>query len=125
MWLYTPIGFFSITAAPNHPGALQIRGRVFDDLENLRRRVPGGENYPILSNAGTDYEYRFLAPKFVIAPLIAELVSSIDYSNFKAQITDHTRHSIYMTIWSVTGRLRFLGSRATGFFTGGKGGGLE
>ncbi len=53
MWLFSPIGFFSIVHKANS-NCLTLRARVRDDLESLRKAYLPDLSETI-ENAGTDY----------------------------------------------------------------------
>lgn len=110
MWLLTPFGFFSVVRKPQDvaEGQLTIRSRVRADLEALRETcLPGmGE---IVEGAGTDYRYRARVPRAELGLAMANLVSGIDYENFKDEVKHRqgsSRAQAYAEVWSVLAGLR-------------------
>lgn len=107
MWIFTPIGFFSVTqvnrASKSVPeGTLQIRARVKQDLVNLRERYIPELSEPI-SLPHRDYPYRAYISREALAPVMARMIEDIDYSNFKDQVKANQgkeRASLYMDVWS-------------------------
>lgn len=110
MWLLTPFGFFSVVRKPRDvaEGRLTIRSRVRADLEALRETcLPGmGE---IVEGAGTDYRYRARVPRAELGLAMANLVSGIDYENFKDEVKHRqgsSRAQAYAEVWGVLAGLR-------------------
>jgi len=109
MWLVTPIGFFSIVQKPGDSaaGTLTIRARAKGDLEALR------DNYlsslgQVIANAGTDYRYRAQAPRKKIAEVMLNLVTDINYDNFKNEVQKrqgsaraHTYHKVWDALYDI------------------------
>lgn len=105
MWLQTTIGFFSIVEKPEDraEGTLTVRARDISDLESLKASaLPSlGE---IKSSAETDYPFRARASKPDVAAAFVKLALSIDYSNFKAEISKRQgvqREKVYHQVWDV------------------------
>lgn len=92
MWLVTRVGLMSIVQAGPEPGKrsgtprkLMVRARVRRHLELLQRDHPSLRRYPIIqSEPGRDYAFRMIVPRTTFARVMAALVSSIDYGNFKS-----------------------------------------
>lgn len=102
MWLFTPIGFFSIVRKRGTT-CLTIRARVREDLEALRDRyLP--ELSPTIGNGGTDYPWRATATHEAFAEAAKLIVMDIDYPNFKSEVgarQGHSRASRYGAVWNV------------------------
>lgn len=100
MWLFSPIGFFSIVHKANS-NCLTLRGRVRDDLESLRKTyLP--DLSETLENAGTDYPYRATVSHAAFAEALARMAKNIDYNNFKDEVASQQgtqRAHIYGKIW--------------------------
>ena len=93
MWLMTTLGFFSATCARlNHgrgPGIdvdlIMVRARTKAHLEALQGRFPAElGTLAIISTPSNDYPYRLLVPKTIWAALVADLVLSTNFDNFKS-----------------------------------------
>lgn len=101
MWLFTPIGFYSVVA---HPGsdALVVRARALIDLEQLRDlHLPDLE---ILETPDRDYRWRTLVARDEWEHAAARMAVEIDYPNFKAEVArrqGHERAHRYGQVWSV------------------------
>ena len=86
MWVFTPLGFFSITA---HETGLQVRARNGRHLVDLAKygveRKIWKRQPDILKNVGTDYPYRFYASHFEVSTLLHQVCWEIEYQNFKSE----------------------------------------
>lgn len=91
MWVNSTVGLLSVVQAgpepgsrPNAPRKLMVRARVRRHLELLQRDHPSLRRYPIIrSEPGRDYAFRMIVPRTTFARVMAALVSSIAYGNFK------------------------------------------
>jgi hypothetical protein len=102
MWLFTPLGFFSIVRKPGE-SELTISARVRADLEALKARVLP-ELGTITDHEGTDYPYRAHVAPAAWASALAELGASIDYSNFEDAVHEQQgaeRADTYLKVWHV------------------------
>ena len=102
MWLFTPIGFFSIVKK-NGTTSLTVRSRVKGDLDTLRCEfLP--ELSPTIGHAGTDYPWRATASHEAVAAAAGRMVMAINYPNFKDEVATkqgHARAKRYGGVWSV------------------------
>lgn len=112
MWLFTPVGFFSIVkadakAAALHGDVLVVRARFRKDLETLIDRYikPDLEDtHEIEELVQRDYPYRIYVDHVVLGSIMEQLVTEIDYTNFKNEVTKrqgHDRHALYSEVWHV------------------------
>jgi len=103
MWVFTTDGFFSAVQKPEQAGTgmLTIRSRKKKDLVALLKKIELPLSY-IISDKGTDYEFRIKIPALVWGDYLAQTGEAIDYSNFKheVQLKDAERAKIYMSVWS-------------------------
>lgn len=109
MWLATEFGFYSIVQKPRdiERGTLTIRGRVRQDLENLRALIP--ELSEIQEDSRADYRFRATAPRESVATAMTAMVRSLSYSNYKdrvAEVQGDERAVIYHGAWSAFRRLQ-------------------
>jgi hypothetical protein len=110
MWILTPLGFFSIVQKPNDSaaGTLTVRARVRSDLESLKASVLPGLG-AITESKSTDYRFRATAPRALVETALAKLVTQLDYSNFKTQVSTAQgakRANLYHDVWSVLQRMQ-------------------
>lgn len=103
MWIYTKYGFYSIVFKPNE--GWHIRARVKEDLKRIGLEA-------LESYKGSDYPWRAIVGKQEIDRIFNLLGESIDYSNFKGQISSDpeqsNRHDIYFDIHGRTCNLEGL-----------------
>ncbi len=110
MWLMTPLGFFSIVqkAEDIKRGTLTVRARNETDIDNLRNgplRTLG----PTITNAGTDYACRAIAPREDVAKALSELAMGLDYANFKTEVGKRqgkARAHLYGEVWNTLYKLQ-------------------
>lgn len=109
MWVFTKIGFFSITKArpeewpnPVPEGSVQVRARVREDLENFLEAT--GASVEVIETYHRDYPYRIFVSPETAAKFLFEYVEDMDYNNFKnevAAVQGKARASLYSKVWSV------------------------
>lgn len=99
MWLYTSIGFFSVIDRPltrkgrKDATKLQVRARVRADLERLNERLANlNAEGRIVLTPDADYPCRMLVDRKAFQKVIAQLVSEIDYADFKSHVHDQFPH---------------------------------
>jgi hypothetical protein len=104
MWLYTKLGFFSIVhKAPCKKDELLVRTRCRQDIEALSKKLSQISNFngTIVESKDSDYAYRMMVPRSILAPFMAGLMEALDYKNFKGTIpyNDQLRHEAYSKCW--------------------------
>ncbi len=101
MWLFTPIGFFSIVQKTGTKH-LTVRARVKEDLFALRDRyLP--ELSEVLATPGNDYPFRGTVPHEAFARAVGSIALDVDYSNFKSEVAKKqgvAREQCYHQVWS-------------------------
>lgn len=119
MWVLSKFGLLSVVQAgpdpggrPRAPRRLMVRARVRRHLELLQRDHPGLRRYAIIqSEPGRDYKWRIIVPRATFARVMAALVSSIDYGNFKSVAAaspdlDPAYNDALHEVWSVLRRMQ-------------------
>jgi hypothetical protein len=106
MWLYTKLGFFSIVHKPPcKKDELLVRTRCKEDLEVLSQKLSQTSDFKgvIIESTDSDYAFRMVVPRSILAPFMASLIENLDYKNFKATIpyNDQARHEAYFRCWEV------------------------
>lgn len=101
MWLFTTRGFYSVVQDTSDPEGetLLVRSRTRQDLEALREFLPAIE---IRETPEHDYRFRVRLPRQVFGVIALNLVSEIDYPNFKNAVAErqsHERAGIYGDVW--------------------------
>jgi hypothetical protein len=111
VWVFCPVGFYSVVAVdPRHARELglglvphvMVRARHAPDLERLVQfwREPP----PIHYGRGTDYPCRIIVSREEYARVLLELADAIDYTNHKGAV--HAARgaevaSLYGEVWRV------------------------
>jgi hypothetical protein len=104
MWIFCKSGFLSIVEDQFAKGKLLVRARVEDDMSNFVSLLDeiSGTGHRIEETPERDYRFRTTANQEVVAQAIFEIVSSIDYGNFKNSVHgEPDRDVAYMQVWSV------------------------
>ena len=104
MWLFYKSGFLSIVENRFGKDKLLVRARVEEDLENFVSLLDdiAGTKHRIEETPERDYRFITTSKKEIAAKAIFQIVSSIDYDNFKEAVHgDSDRDTAYMKIWSV------------------------
>ncbi|KKK96642.1 hypothetical protein LCGC14_2660710, partial [marine sediment metagenome] len=91
MWLFLPIGFYSIVCPRENAGRgpdvdttkVMIRARVREHLEALRKRLSANAQPKIIESPHADYPYRLIVPKAAWTAALSELIAEQEYVNFK------------------------------------------
>lgn len=104
MWLMLNTGFLSIVQ-PSDRDLAQF-APAGDDLLLVRARAAGHieaafPDAEVLQVERRDYLYRAFIPRAQVAAKAAELVSAIDYGNFKGSVRNDALHTAYADCWSV------------------------
>lgn len=104
MWIFSKVGFFSITKVPNgHPDELQIRARTRGDLLCLCA-LCGLHISCIKHTPKGDYGWRIFVSRPMWEHKIApKLTQTIDYDNFKDAMDDtptqRDKHWFLSRVW--------------------------
>lgn len=122
MWIFTPIGFYSVVEHREDPGSVLVRARVREDLERLQEAIRalaegrlaegrlaagrlGGPPCPeLLETPEADYRYRITIPRPLWAELAHALAGAIDYPNFKDEVARRQgprRAEHYGRVWEI------------------------
>jgi hypothetical protein len=100
MWLMLNNAFLSVVHKECGPDELLVRSRRPGDIEKV---FPDAV---VRESLGTDYRYRSVMPRSVVADAMARVVDSIDYPNFKGSTHDNKLHDAYMGVWKVMAPLQ-------------------
>lgn len=109
MWIFTPLGFFSIVRSNMEPDQFQIRARKREHLVNLQEHVEYmfGKGYlgNIIACPDADYRWRIIVNQPRLATTIGELLALVDYTKFKPAVhnhlpTDTDYHATLLPVWS-------------------------
>ena len=106
MWLLTTQGFYSVVAHRDDPDKLLVRARTRDDIEALREQIPALEPF---EDPSADYRHRAVVGRAEWLVAVAQLVTEIDYDNFKSAVADRQgseRAALYGVLWQELRRLQ-------------------
>ncbi len=79
MWIFTSTGFVSVVEHRDDPGRLVVRARDRASLDALVARTGA----PVNPWQGSDYAYRIVVDRPVLADWLADEVRAIEYTNYK------------------------------------------
>ena len=101
MWVFLNNSFLSIVENRNNKEELLVRSRVRGDIDKI---FPDSN---IFEMENSDYKYRSYIKKIEVSEKIREIVTNINYDNFKNSISkdEYKRHDAYLQVW---GNLRNL-----------------
>jgi len=104
MWIYLPLGFYSIVHKPPcKENELLVRTRCKDDIEKLQKQLKAKYQFngEVIDSPKADYAYRMIVPREIFASFISSAAMELDYDNFKNTIPriDYQRHDAYLRCW--------------------------
>jgi hypothetical protein len=101
MWVFTPIGFFSVVQKRG-TAHLTVRARVLADLDGLRKRY-----LPSLSKTvatpSADYPFRATVSHADWGKAMARMSGDVNYHNFKSEVErvqGAGRAAVYHAVWA-------------------------
>lgn len=103
MWIFTPMGFYSVVQKPQdrRKRTLTVRTRNRADMDALvDAYFPKAKPYQV---PYSDYEWRIRVPKKAWAKAVSQMATDIRYSNFKDEVTRRQgkdRHDVYLRVWA-------------------------
>ena len=97
MWIFTDTGFISIVRKPQRPDVLTIRARDRKSLEGLATKAA----VDIKRSPHGDYPYRVFVSDAHFTQWLLERSATIDYSNFKNQVTKTRGHGFVHALHDV------------------------
>jgi hypothetical protein len=100
MWIFTPIGFFSVVAHRDIKKSVLVRARAKKDLETFRKRYCKRLG-PITFLDWSDYPYRATVSRWAFAHAMFKIALDMTYTNFKSAVKEPKRHNVYMKVWTV------------------------
>ena len=102
MWVFLNNSFLSIVENRNNKEELLVRSRVRGDIDKI---FPDSN---IFEMENSDYKYRSYIKKREVSEKIREIVTNINYDNFKNSISksEDQRHSSYLNVWNEMRKLQ-------------------
>jgi len=118
MWIFTPIGFFSVvTAHKNQPDHVMVRARAPEDLlaliDTLDRYCDSQhdrDDLDIIHTMKADYPCRIIVRRELFANWLHDAIMGLDYDNFKDTVAgtnaegSRRAHGPYLEVWTVLAR---------------------
>lgn len=113
MWIFTPIGFYSVVYKPDEAKKfagdeklLTVRGRTREDLEALQQYINGVVIHEV---DHSDYRFRTYVNRDDFAVFMSIMIMSMSYSNFKDEVMMEQgpeRATVYHEVWAAAARLQ-------------------
>lgn len=100
MWVCFNDSFLSIVAKECGPDELLVRARRPGDIEKV---FPGAK---VKKSPSTDYLFRAVLPRALVAEAVAQRLMEVDYSNFKNSVREDKLHDAYSAFWGIHARLQ-------------------
>lgn len=100
MWLCLPDSFLSIVHKDCAPDELLVRARRKGDIERV---FPDAR---VTQSAMTDYRFRARVKRTVVADALLSHAMTLDYPNFKNEVSDDRLYNAYSAVWGVMYRLQ-------------------
>lgn len=95
MWIFLNDAFLSIVdKSKGLHDKLTVRARFKGDIETVF-----GDKVKVFKLPKSDYAYRALIDRKIVAEKIAESIMNIRYSNFKDSVIEDWRHDVYLDVW--------------------------
>ncbi len=107
MWICLTNAFLSIVENFNDPDTLLVRARLPQDIQRVFTDAD------VWENTKSDYRYRAILPRQVVADTIAAHLKDIHYTNFKNAVDEAKRHDAYLSCWAELRELQPDGSEPT------------
>lgn len=100
MWICCNDAFLSIVHKECGPDELLVRARRPGDIEKV---FPEAK---VKKSPGTDYLFRAVLPRALVAEAVAQRLMAVDYDNFKGSTKDRRLHDAYSAFWGIHARLQ-------------------
>ena len=104
MWVCLNNSFLSIVENKKDKNQLLVRARRKGDIE---KTFPDTN---IIEDGGTDYKYRALVPRDLVADAMHDSIMNINYGNFKNSVKDDNLHNAYADFWATMYALQMDGN---------------
>lgn len=95
MWIFLNNAFLSVVdKSQGKSDKLTVRARFKGDIETVF-----GSKVKVFKLPKSDYAYRALIERKIVAEKVAESIMNIHYSNFKDSVIEDWRHDVYLDVW--------------------------
>lgn len=93
MWVCFNDAFISVVQDRNQPDRVCVRARRSKHLQLL---FPDSE---VILTPQADYTCRVFVSKRMFCNLLRSRIATMDYTNFKNSVADHSLHELYSDFW--------------------------
>ena len=100
MWICLNDAFLSIVSKECGPDELLVRARRPGDIEKV---FPEAK---VKKSPSTDYLFRAVLPRALVAEAVAQRLMDVDYGNFKGSTKERSLHDAYSGFWNIHARLQ-------------------
>lgn len=100
MWLMVSNAFLSVVHKDCQPDELLVRARVKGHIEAV---FPDAK---VTESTHTDYRYRAVLPRAVVAQALADQAMNLNYGNYKNTVKNNRFHDALARVWSVMASLQ-------------------
>lgn len=100
MWIMTSNAFLSVVHKDCLPGELLVRARMKGHIEAA---FPDAK---VIESTHTDYRYRAVLPRDVVAKALVDQALNLQYDNYKNTVKNRRFHDALAAVWSVMARLQ-------------------
>lgn len=100
MWVCLNNSFLSIVHKNCAPDELLVRARVKGHIEAV---FSGAK---VISEDGSDYQFRAVLQRTVVAAVLVDQVATLNYDNFKNSVSNTKLHDAFARIWHVMAALQ-------------------
>ena len=100
MWVCLSKSFLSIVHKECKPDELLVRARVAGHIEAV---FPDAV---VKKSPGTDYLFRAVLPRSVVAKALADQAMGLTYDNYKNSVKNHAFHDALAAVWGIMARLQ-------------------
>jgi len=100
MWVMLSGSFLSVVHKDCKPDELLVRARVKGHIEAV---FP---NAKVSEASHTDYRFRAVLPRSVVAQALSDQAMSLKYDNFKNTVRNNRFHDALASVWHVMARLQ-------------------
>lgn len=100
MWVMLSNAYISVVHKDCKPDELLVRARMKGHIEAV---FPDAK---VTEATHTDYRYRAVLPRAVVAQALADQAMTMTYDNYKNTVKNHRFHDALAAVWGIMARLQ-------------------
>ena len=100
MWVMFSNAYISVVHKDCKSDELLVRARMKGHIEAV---FPDAK---VAESTHTDYRYRAVLPRAVVAQALADQAMSLQYDNYKNTVKNHRFHDALAAVWGIMARLQ-------------------